>query len=283
MKSILLSTLLLFSVLMISNVSQAKEEMSVLKGPYLGQKTPGLTAEVFAPGIVSTEHRDLSGFFTPDMKEFYFTRRDVKSGKWSLVVFKSENNRWRKYVVGPRVGRPIIAPDGKTMHLGNKYMERTETGWSEVKSLGSMFDREDWGIMRLSASAMGTYVFDDYKSNDVIRISTLKEGKREEPRLLGKEINSGKFNAHPFIAPDESYIIWDGQRDSGYGDSDLYISFRTDDDSWGPAINMGDKINTSSWESGGYVTPDGKYFFFNRHEDMFWVDAQVIEILRPKQ
>jgi len=136
--------------------------------------------------------------------------------------------------------------------------------------------------MRLSASAMGTYVFDDYKSNDVIRISTLKDGKREEPRLLGKEINTGKFNAHPFIAQDESYIIWDDERDSGYGDSDLYISFRTDDDSWGAAINMGDKINTSSWESGGYVTPDGKYFFFNRHEDMFWVDAKIIETLRPK-
>jgi len=35
----------------------------------------------------------------------------------------------------------------------------------------------------------------------------------------------GKYNAHPFIAPDEAYIIWDGERDSGYGDTDLYISF----------------------------------------------------------
>ncbi|WP_206539217.1 hypothetical protein [Aquimarina megaterium] len=164
-------------------------------------------------------------------------------------------------------------------------MERTETGWSEVKSLGPMFDREDWGIMRLSASTKGTYVFDDYKSNDVIRMSTIKDGKRQKPKLLGKEINTGKWTAHPFIAPDESYLIWDSEKDNGYGDSDLYISFRQQDGSWGAAINMGDKINTSSWESGGYVTPDGKYFFFNKADsdgDIFWVDAQVIENLRPK-
>jgi len=287
MKRVCASMVLLLSVLMMSGNSYSQDDIPIPDGPYLGQTPPGLIPEVFAPGIVSTEHRDHSAFLTPDLKEFYFTRKDLKNGKWSLVVFKSENNRWRESVVGARVGRPIIAPDGKTMHLGNKYMERTEAGWSEVKSLGPMFDREDWGIMRLSASAKGAYVFDDYKSNDVIRISTLKDGKREEPRLLGKEINTGKYNAHPFIAPDESYLIWDGERDSGHGDSDLYISFRQQDGSWGAAINLGNKINTSAWEASAYVTPDGKYLFFNRHispgnGDIFWVDAQIIETLRPK-
>lgn len=258
----------------------------ILEGPYLGQKPPGLTPEPFAPGYVSTAHRDNSAFFTPDMKEFYFTRKDVKNGKWSLVLFKSENNRWHMSEVGPRVGRPIIAPDGKTMHLGSKYMERAEEDWSEVKSLGPMFDREDWGIMRLSASARGTYVFDDYKNNDVIRISRLKDGKREEPRLLDKQINSGKWTAHPFIAPDESYLIWDSERDIGHGDSDLYISYRQKDGTWGEAINLGNKINTDAWEGGAYVTPDGKYLFFNRaisddNTDIYWVDAKIIDILRP--
>ncbi len=255
---------------------------------YLGQKPPGLIPEVFAPGIVSTEHRDHNAFLSSDLKEFYFTRKDINNRKWLLIVFKYENNRWCESVVGSRVGRPILAPDGKFMHLGSKYMERTETGWSEVKSLGPMFDREDWGIMRLSASANGTYVFDDYKSNDVIRISMLKDGKREEPRLLGKEINTGKWNAHPFIATDGSYILWDGERDSGYGDSDIYISYRHQDGSWGEAINLGNKINTSAWEASAYVTPDEKYLFFNRevsqgNGDIFWVDAQIIETLRPKQ
>lgn len=253
-----------------------------LEGPFLGLRPPGSTAAVFAPSIVSTEHRDHSAFFSSDMKEFYFTRKDLKNGKWSLILYKSKNNQWYESYVMPRVGRPILAPDGNTMHLGSKYMERTETGWSEVKSLGPMFDREDWGIMRLSASAKGTYVFDDYKSNDVLRISKIKDGKRQKPTLLGKEINTGKWTAHPFIASDESYLIWDSEKKSGYGDKDLYISFQQEDGSWGTAINMGNWINTSAGETGSYVTPDSKYLFFNRNGNIYWVDAKIIETLRPK-
>ena len=180
-----------------------------------------------------------------------------------------------------------ISPDGKTMHLGKRYRVRTDDSWSELKSLGSPF--EDIGIMRLTASLKGTYVFDEATrdGNGVIRYSRLIDGKRDEPRPFGKEINSGKWNAHPFIAPDESYIIWDGERDSGFGNSDIFISFRQRDGSWGAAINLGDKINTGAEEAGGYVTPDGKYLFFNRHvspenADIYWVDAQIIETLRPK-
>jgi len=279
-------TALLLTVLTMSSKGYSQDECSVLEGPYLGQNPPGATPKAFAPCGRSTEHRDSSAFFTPNMKEFYFSRKSHKDGKWSLVAFKSENNRWRESVVGARVGRPIISPDGKTMHLGKNYMQRTKTGWSKVKSLGPMFDREDWGIMRLSASAKGTYVFDDYKNNDVIRISTFKDGRRQTPRMLGKEVNSGKWTAHPFIAPDDSYLIWDSERDSGYGDSDLYISFRQLDGSWGSAINLGDKINTDASESGAYLTPDGKYLFFNRYiseekSGIYWVDAQFIEALRP--
>lgn len=256
------------------------------ENPYLGQKPPGLIPEVFAPGMVSTEHRDNSAFFSPDMNTFYFTRMDIETKKWSLMVYKYENDQWHGSVFGPRVGRPLLSPDGKVMHLGGKYMERTETGWSEVKSHGPMIDRDDWGIMRLSASAKDTYVFDDYKNKDVIRISRLKDGKREEPQLLGEAINTGKWTAHPFIAPDESYLIWDSEREDGHGDSDLYISYRQSDGTWGEAINLGNKINSEVWEGGAYVTPDQKYIFFNRaispeNTDIYWVDAKIIEDLRP--
>lgn len=294
MKCICNLIILLLSILVINSIGYSQGEFPALEGPYLGQKPPGLIPKLFAPGYVATRHRDYNGSFTPDMKEFYFSRRDVDTEKWWLIRFKLKNNQWQESVVGPRVGRPVLAPDGNTMHLGNKYMERTISGWSEVKSLGPMFDRNDWGIMRLSASAKGTYVFDDYKNNDVLRISIIKNGKRQPPKLLGPQINSGKWTAHPFIAPDESYLIWDSEKDDGYGDKDLYISFRQQDGSWGTAINLGETINTDGVEAGAYVSPDGKYLFFNRNSiqtkdgsdpegDIYWVDMQIIEMLRPKQ
>lgn len=74
-------------------------------------------------------------------------------------------------------------------------------------------------------------------------------------------------------------------RDDGYGDSDLYISFRNEDGSWGKGINMGDTINTEIEEGYASITPDGKYLFFNRFPergkaDIYWVDARIIETLR---
>lgn len=52
-----------------------QEDPAVLRGPYLGQKLPGMTPEVFAPGIVSTpEFREFSGAFTPDGREYHFFR-----------------------------------------------------------------------------------------------------------------------------------------------------------------------------------------------------------------
>ena len=279
------SIALLLTFLAVSSESHAQGEFPDLKGPYLGQEPPGLTPKVFAPGIVSTEHFEAFGIFTPDLEEFYFIRGGGKYQESTLLVIQYKNNRWSESVVSPSVGEPFISPDGKTMYLGNRYMKRTNSGWSEVKSLGTPF--EDIPIMRLTASAAGTYVFDEREEIGTIRYSRLIDGKREEPKEFSKEINTGKWTAHPFVAPDESYLIWDSEREGGYGDSDLYISFRQENGSWGPAINMGEGINTEREDTYGSVTPDGNYFFFHTHlgegkANIFWVDAQVIENLRDK-
>jgi len=275
-----------------SSGSHAQGEAATIERPYLGQEPPGKTPEPFAPGMVTTKGWEYGGAFTPDMKEFYFIRAGKENNEQEFVVFQNEDNEWRESVISPRVGQPFISPDGKTMHLGRRYMERTGAGWSEVKYLEPPF--KDMLIMRLTASANGAYYFDTYDENNSgfpIRYSRLIDGKHEEPKILSKEINTGTYLNHPFIAPDESYLIWDAKREDGFGNSDIYISFRQEDGSWGAAINLGDKINTDAWEAAASVTPDGKYLFFNRNMgsdsyenvDIFWVDAQVIETLRHKQ
>lgn len=42
------------------------------KGEYFGQKPPGMTPEIFAPGFISTGKAELNSVFTPDGREFYF-------------------------------------------------------------------------------------------------------------------------------------------------------------------------------------------------------------------
>ena len=264
-------------------ISQGKHASQ--EDQYLGQKPPGMIPEVFAPDMISSKYRVAAAAFSPDLTEFYFRRRGGEYKHNALVVVKYQDKQWVESVVAPRAGEPFISVDGKTMHLGRNYKERTNSGWSELKSLGAPF--KDLPIMRLTVSANGTYYFDEASESGPLYYSRLIDGKREKPRSLGDDIYFGDWNAHPFIAPDESYLIWDDQRAGGQGGADLYISFRQQDGSWGVGINLGDEINTEFEDAYGSVTPDGKYFFFHRSlgngkADIFWVDAQIIEALRPE-
>jgi len=288
---------LLFLFLLFScsnqNNSYDKNESKVVDSSYLGQKPPGIIPIRFAPDIVCTDNYEYGGVFTPDMREFYCIKEGGDYKESSLVVFKNENDKWEESYVSNWVGQPTFSSDGRTMYLGRRYKERTTSGWSELKDLGIPFS--DIPIMRLSASKKGTLFFDTYDKeipNFPIRYSRLIDGKYEQPIALSRKINTGIKNInHPFIAQDESYIIWDAVREDGYGKSDIYISFKQKDGTWGEANNFGNDINTESWEAAASVTPDGKFLFFNRNMgsdnyenvDIFWVDAKIIENLRQKQ
>ncbi|NHF60104.1 hypothetical protein FK220_012170 [Flavobacteriaceae bacterium TP-CH-4] len=269
--------------------SSKDSEALIEEESFLGQKPPRLIPELFAPDLVSTNHLEIEAAIAPTMEEFYFIRQKKgEAPKSHLLTF--ENGKLQDVEVERPSGEVFISTDNRIMYLGNAYKERTDFGWTEEKSIGALFDK--YSIMRLTASSDDTYYFDERDTIGTIRYSKMVDGQREIPRKLGEQINSGEFTSHPFIAPDESYLIWDSERDSGFGGSDLYISFRQDDGSWGPAINMGKEINTEIDDTYGSVTSDGKYFFFNRVDlgesfeeseaNIFWVDAQVIKRLRNK-
>lgn len=269
--------------------SENKKHSATEDSLYFGYKPPGLTPEVFVPKKSTSQDWKLGNADSLDMDEFYFTYTGNNPFEHPVVAYRNEGSSYQvnKYSFSHNPS------DSNILYARWNYIERTDSGWSKIKSLGPMFEREDWGIMVMSVSSKGTLVFDDYKSNDVIRMSRIIDGKREEPKLLGKHINTGKWTCHPFIAPDESYLIWGSEREDGYGKSDNYISFKQQDDSWGPAINMGDKINSELEENGAHLTPDGKYLLFSRHEEKvredgstyweskkYWVDSKIIQTLR---
>ncbi|NVJ97308.1 MAG: PD40 domain-containing protein [Alphaproteobacteria bacterium] len=268
--------------------SQAGDAAKGLSGPYLGQTPPGMTPEVFAPGIISTPGWEYGVVFSPSMKELYWVREvnaDTEPEQ-QFVVYEQKADKWHERVIGDRTGTATLSRDGQTMFFGRSYKERTADGWSDFKRLGPAF--EDIRIMRVTESAAGTIFFDEAIENSTLRYSRLVNGEREDPKPLPKEINTGKFNAHPFIAPDESYIIWDGQRNSDVRNADLFISFKNADGSWSEAIKFDDRINTPKADFAAHVTPDGKYLFFNRsidpdNTDTYWVDAKIIEEMRPRQ
>ena len=81
--AIILTTILLQGIFIFCQTD--KEDHPVLQGPYLGQKPPGMTPKIFAPGIVSTAEFEFAGTFSPDGKEYFFTRRPDYGGSENRI------------------------------------------------------------------------------------------------------------------------------------------------------------------------------------------------------
>jgi hypothetical protein len=244
----------------------AKEAFPPAKDRYLGQKPPSSTPQLFAPNLVSTqEHVESLYAFSPDMQEFYFNRVGGAYKKTTLFVMRYQNNRWSKAT--------NLSTDIK------KYRERFKPGASKIKTLAPF---KDLPIVGFTASANDTYYVYFLKKDGSghMSYSRLVNGKYEQPKKMNKHINSGKWIAHPFVAPDESYLMWDAEK-NGANTPDIYISFKQKDGSWGPALSLGDKINTPAYEQRPKVTPDGKYLFFWRGDKKTRKDGSTYWVGNP--
>jgi Tol biopolymer transport system component len=111
------------------------------------------------------------------------------------------------------------------------------------------------------------------------------DGKYSQPEFLNDQINiPGYINWTPFIAPDESYLIFSRHISNG----DLFITFHdTLTGIWTKPVDMGNKINTPGQERFPSISPDGKYLFFTRSDgnnkhDIYWVSTKVIDDIKKE-
>jgi len=261
-----------------------------IKGPYVGQTPPGLEPKPFAPGIVST----FGGFefsitFSPDGNEIYFNR--------SADIFTSRLNEEGWTVPEPAPfntpgldHEARITSDGKIMFFGSvrvqpgktepEYaiwaMNRTEEGWGEPNYVIS-------GAMYISTSAKGEIYATDIGENSYGGIFKIiyRDGKylKGETQKIGTD--SSFKPAHPCIAPDGSYIIFDARVRPDRAEGDIFISFADSGGGWNepqPIV----EINTPGDEMAASISPDGKYLFFHSHRDICWIDIKILEKYKAK-
>jgi len=276
----------------------------VMKGDFLGQEKPGLTPRIFAPGVVSTEKRELNAVFSPDGDEFYFTVT-LPSGRWVIQVMKRIEDTWQKPITAGFSGvysdvdmcmshdglrmfyssnRPLEA-GGKPKDIDIWCVTRDKPGaeWSiptnpgpPVNSPGSEFYPS---LTRQGHLYLQTEREEIFGAKDIYR-SVYKNGKFEEPENLGQGVNSQYFEGDAMISPNEDFLILSVNKPGGLGEGDLYISFRRKDGSWAEGIHMGPDINTPAHENCPMLTHDGRYLFYTSANDIYWVEAGIIEKFR---
>ena len=283
---------------------------------YLGQKPPGLTPERFAPGVVSTAGIEINGVFAPDFREFVFARQ--LDGVFTLFRSTLEGSKWSapqplRLYPGGAAGVAVdmaISPDGQEMFFMGRYKagvapderpfdiwmsRKKDGGWTTAETVSAPVSTAAWESYPTVVADGSLYFVSDRPGgvgrSDIYRAPRLSGGRFGEPVNIGRPANSEEGEGDPFASPDERYLIITSARAGGFGEADLYVSFRAADGGWGKPVNLGETINTPATEFCPMVTPDGRYLFFSRRfggsswqtttdADVYWVDIAVVERLR---
>jgi len=302
MKKLILPGLLLAAVAL-----QAQETIDYkLRGSYLGQKVPGMTPELFAQGIITTDISEGCSGWGNDMEYFIFQR--WIDGKSILYIMYQVKAKWTKPEVLPfvekyRVGDFTISPDGKTLAFASNLLideigsegeggniwtvEKIPNGWTEPKHIGNPVNTKYHDSYPCIAANGNLYFFSrkpgGFGQSDLY-MSEYKNDKYQVPVNMGEKFNTEYHEWDTYVAPDESYLIYCSMKPGGLGSDDLYISFREKDGSWGAPIHMGDEINSPESENRPYVSPDGKYLFYTStkrgNRDIYWVSTEIFENIK---
>lgn len=300
---------LVFSLVMINNHVIANDDWPVLKGPYLGQTPPGMTPEIFAPGIVSTGHHEHSSpAFSSGGDEVYWSVFLFFRSPQVILYSKKVNDKW----IRPKVasfsgqysdGNPSLSTDGKKLYfVSNRplkqddpvkkdfdiwVVERKLDGWNQPKNVGQGIN-SDHHEASVSVCNNGTLYFTTRNMDDTesgIYFSKIVKGKYTKPKRLNGLFDEKYPVGWLYASPDEGFLIFDlYDHPDSRGNGDLYITFKKKDGSWTEAKNMGIEINSLAQDRFAGMTGDGKYLFFNNnkrlHKPYFQKPLKYKEIIK---
>ncbi|SKB77247.1 PD40 domain-containing protein [Dyadobacter psychrophilus] len=293
------------ALLVLPHVLLAQKTISE-SSTYLNQKFPGAVPTVFAPGLISLkDHYEYGSVFSKDGKEFYYAV--IINEKPQIRYSYFANNTWTspKTVIGSdkyEYNDPFLSADGKGLFFisdqakdgkGDKkdfdiwYLEREKDGWSQIPVNAGTSINTGKNEYYMSFTQTGKMYFSSNGGTDQasdknydVRSSLFSKSGFTPSIKLGKAVNTEHYEADVFVSPDEQYIIFCSERPGGLGKGDLYISFKSKSGEWQNAKNMGKEVNTEGYEFCPFVTGDGKYLFFSRDGDIFWMSAKLIDSLR---
>jgi Tol biopolymer transport system component len=288
----------------IATATLTAEPAMPLIDSYLGQTPPGDKAVLFAPGVVSVEDRFEGGItFSPDGKEIYIGTFNGIRWTWGTILYaRYENNQWSDFHPVPFLGTdyfdlsPRLSPDGLTFIFSSArpfptaysamdlWMSRKSgDGWEAPGKLSDAINAE--GVDESTASiAMSGAIYFQKDNTQTTWVSEYQAGTYSDAVLMDQPINSDYGATGPFISPDESYIIFSSGKPEGFGEADLYISYKKAEGGWTEPQNLGPMINGPDREGSPTISPDGKYLFFTRsmragYSDIYWVSASFL--VRP--
>jgi len=212
--------------------------------------------------------------------DIWVTTRQTKDDPWGVPVNLGP-------VVNSSVSdeHPSISADGLSLYFGSNRSggkgaedlwvttrETKDSPWGKPVNLGSTVNSSypDWDP-DISADGLSLY-FADYLNPrpggnggwDIYVATRLTLfDPWSEPMNIGPIINSSANDACPNISIDDLIFFFTSLRSGGSGGADLWMTMRKAKDAdWEPPVNLGESVNSSSFDAMSSISPDGDILYF---------------------
>jgi outer membrane protein OmpA-like peptidoglycan-associated protein/Tol biopolymer transport system component len=138
---------------------------------------------------------------------------------------------------------------------------------SELKPLKGFLNSDNWES-QATISCDGRTIFfasnqpGGFGGTDIWKSQLDGTGNWSQPINLGPNINTKGDEEAPFITNDGNTLYFSSTGHVGYGEQDIFFSKKINGNRWGPAVNLGNKVNTPYRELGFFLTYDGQTGYF---------------------
>ncbi len=197
---------------------------------------------------INSDADDYAPFITPNGSWFYFT--SSREGSSDLYRATRTELTTAERLANAQVNSDIdegICSVPIPAHAQLYYLDE-----EKLKTLGTPMI----GVMASGGKQKGT-------DAELLTFELTPDGSKFFNLTPLVELNSEEWESQPSISSDGNFIIFTSTRKGGYGDKDLYISYRGEGGRYQTPMNLGSAINTSESESSPFIAPDGKTLFFS--------------------
>jgi len=148
------------------------------------------------------------------------------------------------------------------------YSKKVDGKWTEPMNMTEMLGVDvDEKCFSTSLSNDGTVLYlyknDEYDGN--IYVTRLRDGIWSPVEKLNDYINTKYWESHACISRDGNTLYFTSNRKGTYGYLDIYKSERDSTGDWGPAVNLGPKINTPYNEESPFISDNEKTLYFSSY------------------
>ena len=208
------------------------------------------------------------------------------NGSGAIHFFHRKEKLSKKINSNYRECKPVISPDGKRLFFARRhspdnaggkkdpqdiyYSDYIDGEWQEAVNAGRpLNDRFPNGVCSVSPDGNTLLLINAYGSNgipDADGVSISQKTRSGWTKPISQVIQ-GFENLCDYqdyaLAGSGDVLILALQMGDSYGDQDLYVSFKTGDNSWSQPVNLGQTLNTGKAEFAPFLSADETTLYFS--------------------